>query len=339
MHGVFLRARGSRLSRVFVPLSGLLVLAAVSACGPDLSKANFPRTTMTAQASAGAPAAGADDPAFGLPAQRLVDTCALVGKDVLGSIGTVSGTADGFGLEKCSNDVKDAGGKAMHVAVELGSLVIGGTTNATGTVQGMPEIVDKSVPAGCTDTAVTSTTPHAVGISVDLGYDGGGDPCPPAHTVLDKILQLIKTDAPKLADASTPGSLVPVDPCTSADAAVAADVSGGQATTSPTGLHGCGWGDKVQLTFSNAIPPSEGDGYKAVDLGGGISAFQKTSTAGVGCDVKWQHRTLPGAQGETAKAEIVDVNYSDYSASAAKVDVCPKAVQFAKSVVTKLPKP
>jgi hypothetical protein len=314
---------------VLIALTGFAALAAVSACGPDLSKADFPRTTVSAKPVSTAPVP--DDPALAFPAQRLVDACALLGKDALASLGTAA-TPSAFDFGTCSNDVTDPGGKKVHIRLELGDLVLADTDTATGTVEGVPEIVRKQTDGGCASTAVTTGGASSRGVTATATYEGAGDPCPAAHTVLDNAIKALKSNPPKLADAATPGSLIPVDPCASVDAGVASDVSN-KGAASPVGLHSCAWGDSLTMRFDYTVSPSETDGFKSIDLGGGTPAFEKTPATNPGCEIKWQHRATQEGQGE-----LVDISFNDNSVDAPKVDHCPQVLTFAKSVLSKLPK-
>ena len=89
----------------------------------------------------------------------------------------------------------------------------------------------------------------------------------------------------------------------------------------------CSSGPNLLLDLRRGATPIEGDGYQKVDLGGGVSGFQKINTAGTSqCTVKWQHQPLGNDTGETA---IVDYTY--YSGDASKDDPFGKAVKLAKT--------
>lgn len=96
----------------------------------------------------------------------------------------------------------------------------------------------------------------------------------------------------------------------------------------------CSSGPNLLLDLRRGDTPIEGGGYQKVDLGGGVSGFQKINTAGTQCTVKWQHRPLGTDTGETA---IVDYTYD--SGDASKDDPCGKAVKLGKNVLPRLPKP
>lgn len=331
MHGVFFPALGNR--RVAV-LTGLIVLGAITACGPDLGKADFQRTTVPAQPGGDGqvPTGPITDPAVSLAALRVVAPCPLVDKAALTDLGT-PGDPSSFDLARCSNQVKDAGGKTIRVSVELGAGLGVSASKVNGVVEGLPLIEDKQDSSTCDVTALTSRSPD-LGIMVNVTYPGG-DPCKSGTAVLQKVVKRLHGSPPKYDVAN--GSLLTVDPCASLDDSAAREAAPAAKKTA-TGLHSCSWngsGPSLLLDLRRGATPIAGDGYQKVDLGGGVSGFQKITTADTSeCTVKWQHRPLGN---DTAETVILDYTY--YSGDPAKDDPCGKAVKLAKNILTKLPKP
>jgi hypothetical protein len=334
VRGVFFSALGNRW--VLTGLTVVTVLAAVAGCGPDLGKANFPRTTVSAEPGSGdqVPTGAIIDPAVSLDALRLVDPCQLVDKASLADLGAPGDTRpSSFDLGKCSNSIKDAGGKNIAISVELGNSSILSATAATGAVGGLPRIEDKQDASTCLITAVTSRAP-VLGITVQANYPGG-DPCRPADTILQNVVKRVHDNPPKYAIAK--GTLLNVDPCTAVDDSVADDVVP-SARKASTSLHACNWsgtGPNLAISFSIDSPPVEGSGFRKIDLGGGVSGFQKSKTTGSSeCTINWQHRSIDAETGEN-----VSVYYSYILTDGAKDDPCGKALKITQNVMTKLPKP
>jgi hypothetical protein len=332
VHGVFPRTPRSR--RVLAVLTGLAILAVLTACGVDLDKANFPRTTLPAPPGSGdgqVPTGAITDTAVAAPALRVVDPCPFVDKTVLAEFG-VPDEVDSLDFDECSNQVTDAGGKAISISIHLGELV-STVAKVNGAVEGLPQIEDNTQGTTCFVTALTARTPD-LGITVQVHYEGG-DPCRPGVTLLQKVIKRLHESPPKYQLPT--GTVLPLDPCTGIDDEVAKEIAP-VAKKSATGLHGCAWngsGPQLTLDYRRGYAPGEGQSYKKVDLGGGVSGFQRLKQDnGSECTVEWQHRALDAEKGET-----VTVDYTNYNADAAKDDPCGKAVKLARNVLAKLPKP
>jgi hypothetical protein len=327
VHGVSLRAFRNGLA-------GLIVLGAVTACGPDLGKANFARTTVPAQPGSGeqAPDGPITDPAVTLAALRVVDPCGLVDKVSLADLGTpAEPRANTIDLGMCSNEVKDAGGKTVKIAVELGSSTLGSVDKVSGAVGGLPRIEDKSDDGSCDVTALTSRSPD-LGVRVNAVYTGG-DACRSAGSVLEVVVKRVHENPPKYE--VDKGSLMDVDLCSVIDDQVVTTAVPA-ARKSASGLHICNWfgsGPTVSVAFTRGTKWTESADYKKIDLGGGVSGFQKTKTTGSSdCTIKWQHRAISGDVGEN-----LSLNYTYYSAEASKDDPCGKSLKLVQNALTKLP--
>jgi hypothetical protein len=321
---------------VLAALSGLTLLGAVAGCGPDLGKANFPRTTVSAEPASGeqAPSGPITDAAVSVDALRVVDPCPLVDKASLADLGTPGAPRpSSIDLGMCSNEVKDAGGKTIKISVQLGNSSILPTTEPTGAVGGLPRIEDKQDTSTCLITALTARSPD-LGITVRAGYPGG-DPCRPADTVLRKVVGRVRGNPSKYA--VDKGTLLNFDPCASVDDQVINEVVPA-ARKQADSLHGCNWGGSgpnVFISFSRDTPVTEGDGYRKIDLGGGVSGVQKAKTSRSSeCTINWQHRPV-----DAGTSENVSVYYSYILADGSKDDPCGKDLKVVQNVLTKLPKP
>jgi len=168
-------------------------------------------------------------------------------------------------------------------------------------------------------------------LAVTVAYPG--DPCRPGQTLAEAVVRKLHDSPEKYS--TPPGTLLTADPCAAADAATVAQVVP-SAKPTPSGLHSCDWASgtspTVTVGFLPGLPPIVGDGYSKVDLGGGVTGFQKQEPGSAAqCRVEWQHRPWQGDDVELARV--------DYRGHSGESDPCGKVVTVAKNVVTKLPKP
>ncbi len=320
-------------------LALVAALGAVSACGQNLGKSNFARTTVAAEAGSGSgevPSGDINDPAVTPAMMRTIDPCPLVGKDVLSSLGTPEDprpSLTSFGA--CRAKVTDAGGKQLSVSVDIGaSTYVSGTGSVVTAVEGLPQIERKSKDGKSCDVGIMTLRKPERGIGFSVTYDGG-DPCATGRAVAAKAVKTLHASPAKYP--STAGTLTAVDPCTAADAAVLAEVVP-HGATSLTSFHSCDWtpgsNPRISIGFRYGLPPEERDGTKKVDIDG-VTAFQKPGTSSdAECKIEWQHK--PWADDEVEIANVIYKNYDEKKDEAAS---CAKAVKIAKSVIAKLPKP
>lgn len=318
----------------------VLVLALVAGCaGQDLKKAYSQRRTVAPEPGSGAsgpvPTGPINEPSVAIAALRQLDPCALITKDALSELGSAADPHSGLAIDECSSTVTDPGGKPISVRVKLGDSIIGGTDSAASGIEGLPIIENTHDKKSCFVTAVTSKDP-ALGITAQIGYEGG-QPCTAGRKVLAKVLQKIKSGAPKLPVAK--GSLVTAEACQLADGKVVHELSGAQDKL-VTGLHGCSWSGtsgkgSLRLDLRFTYPPQEEKGAKRLDLGGGVKAWAKSRSENIAqCMVTWKHRLM-----KKDLAEVVNVEYANYVGDEKPADACRKAEKLAKTVVPKLPKP
>ncbi|WP_431878125.1 DUF3558 domain-containing protein [Amycolatopsis sacchari] len=323
-----LPARSAR-PRLFVPV--LLGVLLTTACGgPDLSKQNFPRTTVTASAAPDSPIA---DPAVSLAALRTVDPCALLDSSTLADVGTPRGDGpDSSSLGECTVELTDVGGKNVRLDLKLDDITINPGA-ATGTVEGLPLLVRGPDGKSCSVTAVTSRSP-GYGVNLDVSYQGG-DPCGAGQLALRNVVRRLHSSPAKLSKPA--GSLIDVDFCTILDEATITNVLGRGSDPTPYGMHGCSWNGGVAtgyLDYDEKRVPAVGEGETQVDLGGGLTGVQELrSGSGRTCSIDWLHR--PTADGE---GEVVSFEYNNFHDDAANDDACGKALTVVKALLPKLPR-
>ncbi|WP_410616028.1 DUF3558 domain-containing protein [Amycolatopsis sp. lyj-109] len=330
---MFPDARRRRLPKLFLLVTALAL--PLTACGPDLGKSNFARTTVPAAAGAGQVADGPiTDAAVAAGVLRTIQPCQFLTKDALGALGLGTVEDDpspsSIAFDTCSNKVKDPGGKEIRLELEIGSTVVPRTDKTTGVVSGLPLRVDKTGDTDCTVAVMTALNPD-MALAVSVGYPG--DPCRPGQTFAAAVVQKLHDSPEKYPTPA--GTVLTADPCAMADPAVVT-AAVPAAKPAPSGLHSCEWKDRgptATVRFLPGLPPLVGDGYSKVDLGNGVTGFQKQATGGSArCKVEWQHRPWQGDD-----VELAQVDYQGYADNDA--DPCGKAVTVAKNVVTKLPKP
>ncbi|WP_367135954.1 hypothetical protein [Saccharothrix sp. HUAS TT1] len=334
------------MSRLVAVLSSILLLAGCA--GADLAKQNFPRTTIPADAenvadptgTSGAnrstppPADGQPvDPAFAADKLRLLDPCELLDEELLKKLGT-PGTQSRSGFSRCSNFMKDQGGKDLAVTVEIGQTMTTELKNADKQLAGLRSYEQVLEGSACFVSVITQEEP-GLGITVQIGYEDA-DACAPGREVAASVVGLIKAGTG--ARTAAKGSLLTLDPCAVVDRAAVEAGAGAGYRVFPYGLHNCAWvGDKKELSlaFREAFIPDDrefDEGQTEVDLGGGVTGYQVVSdTAFPSCEVKWVQ--LAGSDND---GEVVDVKSAGPKSS--EFDRCAVAVTFAKTVVAKIPK-
>ncbi|MCR6481848.1 DUF3558 domain-containing protein [Amycolatopsis sp. OK19-0408] len=334
---MLLDVRRRRLPKLFLLVTALAL--PLTACGQDLGRSNFARTTVPAAAGTGQVSDGPiTDAAVAANVLRTVKPCPFLSKEALGALGI--GTAEddpspsSISFGKCSNKAKDPGGKEIRFDFELGDTLLPNAEKTTGQVGGLPLRVDKTDDTDCTVAAMTSLNPDSA-LTLTVAY--AGDPCRAGQTLMDAIVQKLHSSPEKYS--TPPGTVLVADPCAMADSATVAQAAPSP-KAAPSGLHSCDWtGDRgrnptVTVEFLPGLPPIVGDGYSKVDLGGGVTGFQKKGTGSASeCQVEWQHRPWQGDD-----VELAQVDYRNTSGNPDADDPCGKAVTVAKNVVTKLPK-
>lgn len=336
MHFVLFNARRRRIASV---LALVAALGAVSACGQNLGKSNFARTTVAAEPGSGSgsvPDGDINDPAVTPAVLRSIDPCGLVSKEALSSLGTPEEpTANLSSFGTCRTKATDAGGKELTVRVEIGASTYSSSNGVTvSAVDGLPQIERKDKDGKSCDVGIMTLRKPERGISFSVTYDGG-DPCATGRAVAAKAVKTLHGSPAKYP--AVAGTLTGVDPCTAADNAVLNEVVP-HGASSLTTFHSCDWtpgsNPRISINFRRGLPPAERDGNKKVDIDG-VSVYQKVGNGSdAECKMEWQHK--PWADDEV---EIVSVTYKNYDEKKDEAASCGKTAKIAKSVISKLPKP
>lgn len=328
--------------RLVAVLSLILLLAGCA--GADLAKQRFPRTTIPANAENVSDPTGSTqpppptdgkpvDPAFAADKLRLVDPCELLDEDVLKRFGT-PGERSRSGFSRCSNFMKDKGGKDLAVTVEVGQTMTTELKNADKQLAGLRSYEQVLENSACFVSVITQEQP-GLGLTVQIGYEDG-DACGPGREVAQSVVEQIKAKAATRTPAK--GSLITLDPCVLPDKATVDAAAGDDYRLYPYGLHNCAWVGKdreLTLAFRETYVPDDrefDDKQTEVDLGGGVVGYQvSNSSAFPSCEVKWVQLV-----GQDDEGEIVEVKSA--GPKDAEFDRCATAVTFAKAVMGKIPK-
>ncbi|MQY19230.1 serine/threonine-protein kinase [Nocardia macrotermitis] len=193
---------------------------------------------------------------------RLVDTCKLLGADVIGSVGSTGATKP-FDSGTCETTVLSGGGTA-NVSLEVGDDPVPANQKNTGDTAGGFPVLDTTGEGSvlgaqaCSRVIFPAVSPKVpIGVSVS----GGEKQCDLATSILKLVVNRLAT-APPMADLPT-NSIVRMDPCASVDAKTISTALGATAAPSAAGVHDCEWtSPDYQLSVSLSVTdqPANMDG-------------------------------------------------------------------------------
>ncbi|WP_031464627.1 hypothetical protein [Sciscionella sediminilitoris] len=320
------------MSRRVSAVLGLAALLLLSACGPDLSKKTFARTTVPEASSPDA----ATDPKLAADRMRKIDPCALLTKLGLDRYGEVDGKpAVGTDFAECRQPLKSktAGGKS--VSIDLGTSVSPSFSKLTDKIGGLP--AHEQSLTDCSEKVLTDSREHK---GFQLSYSDDPEPeqsrCAAARALSKTVIEVLRTDPPPRTDTN---SLALVEPCDLVDGGTVRGIVGSSPDASHIGLTQCKW---TNAAFDLTVSLDIGDSSfvskdKDVDLGNGVKAGQSGMSGVQGCAIEWLHKPDTGERepGLGRKDEMVKVSVEDKKNSHA--DVCGKAIGAAKVVLPKLP--
>ncbi|MFB9905917.1 hypothetical protein [Allokutzneria oryzae] len=319
-----------------IALSSALLLAG---CGTqvDLAKVTHSRTVVPAKVAPRTtqPTGPARpvEPAFAVEKQRLIDPCGLLEQQVLAQFGTPV-TSRPSGFADCGNYMKDGSGKSLSITVRLGQDMLSNeVSKATKKVGGL-NASESTSGSSCFVRAVTQEAPRAMGITIQVSYEGDG--CDVGRRLGESVINKIRTSPPLRTPEK--GSLTVVDPCTSLPQNTPIEQLGGVPSQSGYGLYQCNWrrdDTTLGVEFSlDSNPKDRNYGPKPEELTlDGVTVYQrKEESYAKTCKLEWLHRDTGGGKGEVVEVKVDSTKKSD-------VDLCGKAVASAKALLPKLPKP
>ncbi|MGZ3142750.1 DUF3558 family protein [Lentzea chajnantorensis] len=332
-------------SRATALLAATALLLAGCATGPGLAKSQSPRRTVQAAAETNAPDPSTRssvppdkpaDPAFAAERLRLVDPCAVIGKDVLETVGTPSRYSSSS-YTRCSNYMKDKSGKTLNVTLDIGyTLLSTEVKKATKQVAGLKSVEQKLNSSACFISVITQENPpQAVRVQIGTGNDGA-EPCEPGRKIAEGAIRKLKGNPQRYTPPK--GSPVEVDACSVVEKADLATPLGASPRSQPFGLHSCTWSGQsaqVQLEFKTTRVPADfkfNDKQTEVDLGGvkGYAVFKDGPFPT--CDLTVvRTRDSGSGNGEIALFSAAGVKDKEF-------DRCQVAAAIAKAVLPKLPR-
>jgi hypothetical protein len=336
---VVLRFRATAL------LAAAALLLAGCATGPGLAKSHSARRTVPAGAEATStePSVKSSaqpnkpaDPAFAAERLRLVDPCAVIGRDVLETVGTPSRYSSSS-YTRCSNYMKDKSGKTLNVTLDLGySLLSTEVKKATKQVAGLKSVEQKLNSSACFVSVITQENPpQAVRVQIGTGTDGA-EPCEPGRKVAEGVVRKLKGNPQRYSPPK--GSPVEVDPCAVVEKADLATTLGASPRSQPFGLHACSWSGQsaqMQLEFRTMRIPNDlkfNDKQTEADLGGGVKGYAVFKDGPFPtCDLTVVRTRDSNSNGEVAQFTAAGSKEKEF-------DRCQAAAGLAKAVLPKLPK-
>ncbi len=338
MH-VVLRFRATAL------LAAAALLLAGCATGPGLAKSHSARRTVPAGAEATStePSVKSSaqpnkpaDPAFAAERLRLIDPCAVIGRDVLETVGTPSRYSSSS-YTRCSNFMKDRSNKTLSITLDLGySLLSSEVKNATKQVAGLKSVEQKLNSSACFVSVITQENPpQAVRVQIGTGTDGA-EPCEPGRKIAEGAIRKLKGNPQRYSPPK--GSPVEVDPCAVVEKADLTTPLGASPRSQPFGLHTCSWSGQsaqVQLEFKTMRIPSDlkfNDKQTEVDLGGAVKGYAVFRDGPFPtCEITVVRTKDSNSNGEVAQFTAAGSKEKEF-------DRCQVAAGLAKAVLPKLPK-
>lgn len=214
---------------------------------------------------------------------RLVDTCRLLGSDVIGSVGQPD-QAVLTNSAVCSAKVTMPDGRQPTMTVGVGvSAATPGIERTGDSVVGRP-ILDTTVGTRSCGRAVPVTATSKLAIEFTVS-DADGDLCAAALSGLKATLARLVTDPPTAALAKQ--SVVRVDPCTAVDPSVIGKTVGAGVAAQQIDVHTCQWqgaGLRMQLQTTETTRLDNNPKYQQVSLGGEIELAPHEAARSVDAD-------------------------------------------------------
>ncbi len=196
---------------------------------------------------------------------RLIETCALLGADVVGSVGqpiqprlTTSTT--------CGADLVASDGGRLRMTVGVGAPIEPSAT-ATGISLAGAQVLDSTADSdGCGRATVLRDQPR-LGVAVTTV---GDDACRAAEDGLRAVLTRLVTDPP--IGNPPRQSVVRLDPCTSVDSSVLNPILGAGVVAAPVDSHTCTWrseADEITVATAEATRVDADPKYTRLRIDGG----------------------------------------------------------------------
>ncbi|QIS15974.1 serine/threonine-protein kinase [Nocardia arthritidis] len=198
---------------------------------------------------------------------RLVDSCQLLGTDVIGKLGqpVKPGLTDSA---TCTTDFVTGAGMRTKLTVAVGTPIAATAGPTSDRIAGRPVVDTTGENRSCGRAVVLGDQPpHGVDLKID---QIDGDSCGLVISALKAVVTRLVTNFPS---ANPPKqSVVRMDPCTSVDPAIIAAASGSNVSPSPVDAHTCMWTGTAAVVTVHTAESKRVDsdpGYLPVIVNGG----------------------------------------------------------------------
>lgn len=324
--------------RVLVFLVLALTLAVTACGGSGGGTKTFDRTVLPA---ADAPNA-AKDPKLTEDRLRIVHPCRVLAKLKLDKYGATDQTSMSIPQDPsyCDADIpgKNSIGTSNFIELQLMAPADPSAMKLDAErVRGLPTHQEGLNHGDSCELTVLTDSRAKKGLKARMVRDGDETNCAAARDIAGKAIDLLRTNPPGRNESNSIGML---KPCDLVDGGTSSAVLGSSSEGRPeTGApytcqwQGAGAGLVVELRVGK---PKQDPKAKKVDLGNGVQALQTTGRIGFtglnGCTMSWQFRTDKYDFHENVNVSATEDQQGKGG------DLCFKAFQTAKVVVTKLPK-
>ncbi|MFD3705485.1 serine/threonine-protein kinase [Nocardia sp. NPDC058658] len=262
----------------------------------------------------------------------LLDTCALVGPEVLGDFGTYRSTPRGVYESTCSVNMTDPAGQKLQLTMSIGYGWAFDTAVPTGsTIAWLPVRGTRKEGKTCDRFVETQAGSR---LPLNMEASGLADSCPLAERALAAVIRRLAVNPPLRKVAA--GSLQLVNACAIMDRDVNLRVVGDPAKKNPTGPSSCwatGANGEFHLNFheqsrkDNKVPNSSFQ--KLASLDGWAGTIDDRGG--------WCEYTLTIRPTRNDLAEVANATYIPYYDSA--TDGCDRLRTLLTPILAKLPKP
>ncbi|MEU0504434.1 serine/threonine-protein kinase [Nocardia sp. NPDC005998] len=253
---------------------------------------------------------------------RLVDSCKLLGSDVVGTLGQPL-RPKLTNSSVCSTQFATVDGKKPAMTVSVGT-VLAGSRSETGTSVAGKSVLDTTTETQSCARGIALRAKPFIGVELKIGLVDG-DVCELAAQALRAVVTRLVTDPPRVSPPKQ--SVVPIDPCTSVDPTVIAATMGSTAEPSPENVHTCSWkGTNFGLiTVRTDEEPRVDDNSRysnfVVDGGklGGLASTRITTSSGVCTTIHLVRPTIED-RGELITVMVVPADRTAVEAACAATE-------------------
>lgn len=254
---------------------------------------------------------------------RLVDSCKLLGTDVVGTLGQPL-KPKLTNSSVCSTQFATADGKKPEMTVSVGTVLAGSRREIGTSVAGKPILDTTTTETQSCARGIALRAKPFVGVELKIGL-ADGDVCELSLQALKAVVTRLVTDPPQVSPPKQ--SVVPLDPCTSVDPTVIETTMGSKAEPSPENVHGCSWKDTgfglLTVRTAEAIRVDSISRYTNLVVNGGklggLAATRITTSGGVCTTIHLVRPTIED-RGELITVMVVPADPSAVDAACAATE-------------------